>query len=391
MSCENLLSILLLHLCMQLIILCLMVMSIAGSQHVAPRQRFHAVEELGRYLAVFSDLCLTLNKLNGISFVPWGELTIWVIRVMISSLIILLGWAALSVRLRVHSVTRALHVIESLSSAIETLLRRARAGILSCTTKEVWSLCFRDWVCFRHILWVRIPKGASLRLRCTTDSTCELIEEVLGLFEHQGVSGLLVTVLRRIDPDEARAYLGIKTIPLRLESLLELLSLPFGWHWILVLSSQCLFILLTFCFPSPLRVHVEHGKSLINDIIFDPLIKRTISSERSQRIHFDQPGLYLLVQEDIDSQNFKAHWVFDIIRLQRSIGMAELRLRRNQSLDCNIIDLLPQFLNRDLWILFLLFNILKHSWYTPLGACFIICWIFIGLKVLRILVDSIVS
>ena len=56
-----------------------------------------------------------------------------------------------------------------------------------------------------------------------------------------------------------------------------------------------------------LLAQVQHGDSLVHHIELNLLVQGAICREGRQAVHFDQPRLNFVVNENVYSKDFKAH------------------------------------------------------------------------------------
>ena len=60
-----------------------------------------------------------------------------------------------------------------------------------------------------------------------------------------------------------------------------------------------LLTLLVFHSIAPLGTKIEHGNTVVNDSVFDLVVKRTVSLERRHLIDFNQGRFQLMIDHDI--------------------------------------------------------------------------------------------
>ena len=61
-------------------------------------------------------------------------------------------------------------------------------------------------------------------------------------------------------------------------------------------------------------------------------------------VDLEQPGLRVLVQEDVEAENLETQAVLQVVWLRRPVGVRQARLGRDQSLQNNVLDRLPYIL-----------------------------------------------
>lgn len=188
------------------------------------------------------------------------------------------------------------------------------------------------------------------------------------MINHVRIELLPVRVKARIGFHEATADKVVPLVSFRLELFPELVSLLFAHCVVLVLATIKLLGFVPFRFSFSLGAHVKHSDGLVDHVELNFLIEGTVSGEGRQAVDLNQPRLYFVIDEDIDSQDFKAHGVFEIVWLQASKGMAKLRLGTNQSFHCNVVNLFPKGLGSDLWILFSVLYVFEYTRYRPFMA-----------------------
>ena len=189
---------------------------------------------------------------------------------------------------------------------------------------KVDSFALWQRVSARHVSWVG-PDEAT-RLWVSYVPTSEFVEDMPGLFEHKCVYLLSLLVPGRENSNKSCTNVVVPLVPLVLESLAELVPLLLGHHGVLVLPPVELLGLLSLGSLLPLLVQIQHCEGLVDHIVLYLFIERTVGSERSKAVHFDQPWFHFVVDEYVDAQHFKAHRVLQVVGLQRPVRVAELRL-----------------------------------------------------------------
>jgi hypothetical protein len=118
---------------------------------------------------------------------------------------------------------------------------------------------------------------------------------------------LFVRVWRRICSYEPTRDIIVPLVSLSLELLSDLISLNLAHGVIFVLPSVELLSLVPLRLSFSLLAQVKHGDSLVNHIELNLFVQGAICSEGRQAVHFDQPRLYFVVNENVNSKDFKAH------------------------------------------------------------------------------------
>jgi hypothetical protein len=55
-------------------------------------------------------------------------------------------------------------------------------------------------------------------------------------------------------------------------------------------------------------------------------------------VDLEQPGLRVLVQEDVEAENLETQAVLQVVWLRRPVGMRQARLGRDQRFQNNVLD-----------------------------------------------------
>ena len=80
-------------------------------------------------------------------------------------------------------------------------------------------------------------------------------------------------------------------------------------------------------------------KCVPDEVIFNFLVQGGVSSKAGQVVHFNQPGLQLSVNHDIESQNLEATWIRMICTNETMLRILEIWLQGDNCFLGDILDL----------------------------------------------------
>ena len=103
-------------------------------------------------------------------------------------------------------------------------------------------------------------------------------------------------------------------------------------------------------------------------------------------VHFDDRRLQILVEEDVEAQDLKAHRVLEVVWLAGSIRVSELRLHGYETLNDRLLDVRHHFLG----VVAMLGDILHRVGQTTLVADAVFQGSLVLLIILVRLVDRVV-
>ena len=118
-----------------------------------------------------------------------------------------------------------------------------------------------------------------------------------------------------------------------LESLCKpLLHQAFAGLWLdfVLLTSKYslghLLLLHPYKLLPPFLIDVEKLESVSKYLLLDLVVQRWIGSEWGRLVDFDQPGLEIAINHDIEAKNLIAHWIIVIVRLARPVDVRHVGL-----------------------------------------------------------------
>lgn len=242
---------------------------------------------------------------------------------------------------------------------------------------EVCSLAFlRRRISFGHVTRVRHDEGrvaahgaAYLQLGgriARRRAIGELVEQHARLFDHEVVLLLLLAAGWRINAHVARTYHEIVLITLSLQFAPLLFTHLLCGHRILVLAPVELLSTLLLQLLLSLTAQVQHRNCLVQEVVLDLLVDRTISCERRQRIHLNKPRLEFIVNEDVEAEHLEAHRVLHVVWVHGAVAVLQLRLRREHCLNSNVINKAPHLGNSHARLLLVLLNVPENGRDTAL-------------------------
>jgi len=150
--------------------------------------------------------------------------------------------------------------------------------------------------------------------------------------------------------------------------LLSLLVLTTHDHLAFDLAFLELSCLLSLVFLFALSRQIEQLDRLRDQALLNLEVERAVRREARRMVHFQDPRLQLIVQEDIKAQDLKAHGVLNVVWLTRSVGVGEHGLHRTQALDYHVLNVLKNFFAVEA----LLIDVAHREGHAPLVAHFVL-------------------
>jgi len=171
--------------------------------------------------------------------------------------------------------------------------------------------------------------------------------------------------------------------------LLKLLSLGIECLFICFVDADDAFLVYVFENSNDLVLFLDCGvqqvESIMHQILLYFAVKCCITVERRSMIHFQQPRLACLVDQDVEAKDLEAHVVVDVAGLAHSVMMIQIWLDRYQRLHKDVAHLCLQPLNINSISGELHKDAFKSSFMTCCCISFIIC-----LKIGIVFVDCII-
>jgi hypothetical protein len=72
----------------------------------------------------------------------------------------------------------------------------------------------------------------------------------------------------------------------------------------------------------PLVAQVEQFQRVFHQLEFDGLVERAVCAETGSVVHFDYPGIQLVVEHDVEAQDLEAELILNVLWLAAAIQMS---------------------------------------------------------------------
>lgn len=118
----------------------------------------------------------------------------------------------------------------------------------------------------------------------------------------------------------------------------------------------------------PLLVQVQDMQRVPQEVLLDLVVERRLRHEAGRLVHFDQPGLETVVEEDVHAYYLKAERILNILWLRRPVYVSHCVNPCEESLHANLFDIVPHFLAAFVSALSVLVDVLKDGSEAPLVA-----------------------
>lgn len=91
------------------------------------------------------------------------------------------------------------------------------------------------------------------------------------------------------------------------------------------------------------QTQIQEAYCVAQQLLLDVRVEHAFGRQAGGVVDFDEPGLQVGVQHNVEAQNLKASLVFDVFGTARPVHVRELGLPRDHGLDHDVLDLNLQF------------------------------------------------